>query len=104
MTWLNRTNQLTGSQGILILGILPVRPTPLEQFLMIHAVERSLDGKNTMLLPPAYGDTVSLDTSGLTDEQRFFKGAISGYLGERGYRLPRIHMIQGIGSTFLFSP
>ena len=69
------------------MGILPVRPTPLEQFLMIHAVERSLEGKNTMLIPPAYGDTVSLDTSGLTEERRFFMGAISGWLGERGLQI-----------------
>ena len=85
-------------QGILIMGILtgcgsvhnipgPVRPTAVEQFLMAQAVERSLNGENTMPIPLAYGDTVSLDTSGLTVEQRFFKGAIAGWLGERGLKV-----------------
>lgn len=85
-------------QGILIMGILtgcgavhnipaPVRPTAVEQFLMAQAVERSLNKENTMPIPLAYGDTVSLDTSGLTVEQRFFKGAIAGWLGERGLKV-----------------
>jgi hypothetical protein len=85
-------------QGILILVVLvgcgtvhnmpePVRPTAVEQFLMAQAVERSLNGENAMPIPLAYGDTVSLDTSGLTVEQRFFKGVIAGWLGEKGLQI-----------------
>lgn len=105
-------------QGILIMGILtgcgavhnipePVRPTAVEQFLMAQAVERSLNGENTMPIPLAPGDTVSLDTSGLTVEQRFFKGAIGSWLGERGLKIIpdsddakyRIHiLVQALGT------
>lgn len=122
VAWLIRTSQLNSSvillHGILILGILtgcgatynmplPVRPTAVEQFLMAQAVERSLDGKNAMPIPLSYGDTVSLDTSGLTVEQRFLKGAIGGWLGERGLKIApdsheakyRIHvLVQSLGT------
>jgi len=85
-------------QGFLILGILsgcgsmnnipaPVRPTAVQQFLMTQAVERSLNGENTMLIPLAYGDTVTLDTISLTAEHRFLKSAIGGWLGERGLKI-----------------
>lgn len=84
-------------QVLLTLGILtgcggmnkvpaPVRPTAVEQFLMTQAVERSLRGENTMPIPLAHGDTVSLDTSTLTAEHRFLKSAIGGWLGEKGLR------------------
>src|SRR5918995_2673685 len=85
----------------------PERPTAVEQFLMAQAVERSLHGENIMPILLAYGDTISLDTSGLTVEQRFFKGAIGGWLGERGVKiLPysddakyRIHiLVQSLGT------
>jgi hypothetical protein len=105
-------------QHILILGVLtgcgavhnipePVRPTAVEQFLMAQAVERSLNGETIMPIPLAPGDTVSLDTSGLTVEQRFFKGAIGGWLGERGLKIIpdsddakyRIHiLVQALGT------
>jgi hypothetical protein len=105
-------------QGILILVVLvgcgtvhnmpePVRPTAVEQFLMAQAVERSLNGENAMPIPLAYGDTVSLDTSGLTVEQRFFKGVIAGWLGEKGLQIVpdlydaryRIHiLVQALGT------
>jgi len=65
----------------------PERPTAVQQFLMSQAVERSLDGKNAMPIPLSYGETVSLDISGLTFGQRFFKGAIGGWLGERGLKI-----------------
>lgn len=102
MPWTTGTRQLNMFPifvpGILALGILtgcgtthnmplPVRPTAVEQFLMTQAVERSLNGENTMPLPLAYGHTVYLDTSGLTVEQRFLKGAIGGWLGERGLQI-----------------
>lgn len=85
----------------------PVRPTAVEQFLMTQAVDRSLHGENTMPIPLGYGDTVRLDTSGLTVEQRFFTGAIAGWLGERGLKvIPdsddakyRIHvLVQALGT------
>jgi hypothetical protein len=105
-------------QRILILGVLagcgavhnipePVRPTAVEQFLMAQAVERSLNGETIMPIPLAPGDTVSLDTSGLTVEQRFFKGAIGSWLGERGLKIIpdsddakyRIHiLVQALGT------
>ena len=105
-------------QRILILGVLagcgavhnipePVRPTAVEQFLMAQAVERSLNGETIMPIPLAPGDTVSLDTSGLTVEQRFFKGTIGGWLGERGLKIIpdsddakyRIHiLVQALGT------
>jgi hypothetical protein len=105
-------------QGILILVVVagcgtvhnipePVRPTAVEQLLMAQAMESSLNGENTMPIPLAYGDTVSLDTSGLTVEQRFFKGVIASWLGERGLRIVpdsddakyRIHiLVQALGT------
>jgi hypothetical protein len=84
----------------------PVRPTAVEQFLMAQAVERSLYGENIMPIPLGFGDTINLDTSGLTVEQRFFKGAIGGWLGERGLKITdseeakyRIHiLVQSLGT------
>jgi hypothetical protein len=122
VAWLIRTSQLNKAvillHGLLLLGILtgcgatynmplPVRPTAVEQFLMTQAVERSLDGRNAMPIPLTYGDTVSLDISGLTPEQQFFKGAIGGWLGERGLKIAteshdaryRIHvLVQALGT------
>lgn len=85
-------------QGILAFALLtgcgsmnnipaPTSPTAVQQFLMTQAVERSLYGENTMLIPLAYGDTVSLDTIGVTTEKRFLKSAIGGWLGERGLKI-----------------
>jgi hypothetical protein len=60
---------------------------------MAQAVERSLHGENTMPIPLTYGDTVSLDVSSLTVEQgvtvaqKFMKGSIGGWLGERGLKI-----------------
>lgn len=85
-------------QGILAFALLtgcgsmnnipaPTSPTAVQQFLMTQAVERSLYGENTMLIPLAYGDTVSLDTIGVTTEKLFLKSAIGGWLGERGLKI-----------------
>jgi hypothetical protein len=85
-------------QGILAFALLtgcgsmntipaPTSPTAVQQFLMTQAVDRSLYGENTMIIPLAYGDTVSLDTIGLTPEKRFLKSAIGGWLGERGLKI-----------------
>ena len=65
----------------------PESPTAVEQFLMAQAVERGLQGEHSMPVPLTSGDTVSLDTSALTVEQRFFKGALAGWLGERGLHI-----------------
>ncbi|HNP60780.1 MAG TPA: hypothetical protein PKM72_08075 [Nitrospirales bacterium] len=93
-------------QVLLLVGILtgcgamnaippPASPTAVQQFLMAQAVERSLHGENTMPIPLASGDTVSLDISGLSVEQglavaqEFFKGAVGGWLGEGGLKIVR---------------
>jgi hypothetical protein len=62
----------------------PEQPTAIQQFLMAQAVERSLRGDYVMPVSLVYGDTVVLDASTLTVEQRFFKGALGGWLGEKG--------------------
>ena len=105
MVWLTKTHPLNifviflqGLQGILLLGILtgcgsmnnlppPVRLTAVQQILMTQAVERSLNGEDPMTVPLSYGDTVSLEISGLAVEQQFFKGAMGSWLGERGLKI-----------------
>jgi hypothetical protein len=102
-------------QGILLACILtgcgaihnlpePVRPTAVEQFLMTQAVERSLLEEYDMLIPLTYGDTVSLDTTGNppslgfwegTFQERFFRGAIAGWLGEKG-----LNILQGPNAKY----
>ena len=110
-------------QGLLLVGMLtacgamnaippPASPTAVQQFLMAQAVERSLHGENIMPIPLTSGDSVSLDISGLSVEQGlavaqdFFKGAIEGWLGERGLKIVmdpakskyRIHiLVQSLG-------
>lgn len=111
-------------QVLLLVGILtgcgamnaippPASPTPVQQFLMAQAVERSLHGENTMPIPLTSGDTVSLEIAGLSVEkglavaQEFLKGAIGGWLGERGLQIVmdpakakyRIHiLVQAFGT------
>ncbi len=84
----------------------PESPTAVQQFLMAQAVDRSLPGEKTIPHPLTYGDTVSLDSSELKDQKRFIKGAISGWLGERGLKIAldptkakyRIHiLVQSLG-------
>lgn len=109
MVWLTEARQLSRSvinilQVLLLVGILtgcgamnaippPATPTAVQQFLMAQAVERSLPRENTMPIPLTSGDTVSLNISGLSVEQglavakEFFKGAIGGWLGERGVKI-----------------
>jgi len=102
MVWITGTYQLNIFvillQGILLLGIMtgcgsmnnlpaPVRLTAVQQILMTQAVERSLSGENTMTVPLAYGDTVSLEISGLSVEQQFFRGTMGSWLGERGLKI-----------------
>ncbi len=110
-------------QGFLILGMLPgcgtmntlpppASPTAIQQFLMAQAVERSLPVEKTIPLSLTYGDTVSLDVTGLSDEtgltitQQLLKGTIGGWLGERGLKIVseaqnakyRVHiLVQSLG-------
>ncbi len=123
MVWITGVRQLNWSiivilQVLLLLGMLtgcgamnmipvPASPTAVQQFLMAQALERSLHGENTIPFPLTSGETVSLDISALTVEQglavaqQFFKGAIGGWLGERGLKIAldstkakyRIHII-----------
>lgn len=65
----------------------PEQPTAIQQFLMAQAVERSLRGDYVMPVSLTFGDTVILDASTLTVEQRFFKGALGGWLGEKGLKV-----------------
>lgn len=91
-------------QGFLILGMLPgcgtmntlpapASPTAIQQFLMAQAVGRSLPKEKIIPLPLTYGDTVSLNVTGLSVEtgltvsQQFLKGAIGDWLGERGLKI-----------------
>lgn len=129
MVWLTEVRQLKRSminilQVLLLVGTLigcgamnaippPATPTAVQQFLMAQAVERSLHRENSMSIPLTPGDTVSLDISGLSVEQGlavardFFKGAIGGWLGERGMKVVmdpakakyRIHiLVQAFGT------
>jgi hypothetical protein len=74
---------------------------------MSQAIEHSLYKETVMPIPLTYGDTVSLETSGVTIEQRFFKGALGGWLGESGLKIVqdsndaryRIHiLVQALGT------
>ncbi|MGB5056048.1 MAG: hypothetical protein WBO24_16785 [Nitrospirales bacterium] len=85
---------------------VPTSPTAVQEFLMAQAVERSLYGENTMPIPLTSGDTVSIDSSELKEDKGFMKGAISGWLGERGLKIVmdpakakyRIHiLVQSLG-------
>ncbi len=97
-TWNNRnffSGLVTISLACLLLGIFsgcgamhvmpqPEQPTAIQQFLMAQAVERSLMGDYLLPISLTYGESVVLDASTLTVEQRFFKGALGGWLGEKG--------------------
>lgn len=129
MVWLTEARQWIRSmcyflQVLLLVGILtgcgamnalppPASPTAVQQLLMAQALERSLHGENTMPIPLTSGDTVSLDISGLSVEQglavakQFFKGAIGGWLGEKGLKIAldsatakyRVHiLVQAFGT------
>ncbi len=65
----------------------PNEDTAIEQFLMTQAVEHSLNNQDTSALPLPEGSTVTLETTGLTINQRFLKGAIGRWLGEQGLRI-----------------
>ncbi len=84
--------------GILLLYLLtscapikelpnPDQATAIEQFLITQAVEFSLNAEDATPLPLPPGETVTLDTTGLTFEKRFFIGALSQWLGEQGLLL-----------------
>lgn len=84
--------------GILILSFLsgcastnnlpaPAHFTAIEQFLLTQAVEFSLNTEDPSLLPLPAGETVTLETTGLTSEQEFLLGAVGRWLGEQGLRI-----------------
>ncbi len=65
----------------------PDQATAIEQFLITQAVDRSLNSENATPLPLQSGETVTLDTTDLTVEKRFFIGALGQWLGEQGLLL-----------------
>ncbi len=65
----------------------PDEATAIEQFLMTQAIERSLNSGDSTVLPLPQGSTFKLETTGLSLDQRFFLGAVGGWLGEQGLRL-----------------
>jgi hypothetical protein len=84
--------------GVLILSIVagcaPIKqlPTPdqataIEQFLITQAIELSLNKKDVTPVPLPPGETITLDTTHLTAEKRFFIGALGQWLGEQGLLL-----------------
>lgn len=88
----------TAILGILALSILPgcattnILPAPahftaIEQFLLTQAVEFSLNVEDLPPLPLPEGETVTLETIGLTAEQPFLLGAVGRWLGEQGLRI-----------------
>ncbi|MGD9849948.1 MAG: hypothetical protein AB7T38_01650 [Nitrospirales bacterium] len=88
----------TGMLTVLILSILPgcaatnnlpapAHFTAIEQFLLTQSVEFSLNANNVPPLPLPEGATVTLETTGLTVEQRFLLGAVGRWLGEQGLHI-----------------
>jgi len=65
----------------------PDQATAIEQLLISQAVEQSFSSQDAISLPLPEGSTVTLETVGLTVEQRFLIGAIGRWLGEQGLRL-----------------
>lgn len=65
----------------------PDQATAIEQFLITQAVDRSLNNENPTPLPLQPGETVTLDTTDLTVEKRFFIGALGQWVGEQGLLL-----------------
>jgi hypothetical protein len=55
--------------------------SPVEQLLITQSIVRSLDVVALPLLP---GDTVALETVGMTDDKNFGRDVIAGWLGRRG--------------------
>ena len=65
----------------------PAHFTAIEQFLLTQAIELSLNAKDVPPLPLPQGETVTLETTGLTVEQRFLLGAVGRWLGEQGLHI-----------------
>jgi hypothetical protein len=65
----------------------PDQATAIEQFLITQAVDLSLNNENATPVPLQQGETVTLDTTDLTIEKRFFIGALGQWLGEQGLLL-----------------
>ncbi|MBA3614484.1 MAG: hypothetical protein H0W49_16575 [Nitrospirales bacterium] len=65
----------------------PDQATAIEQFLITQAVNLSLNNEYPTPLPLQPEKTVTLDTTDLTVEKRFFSGALGQWLGEQGLLL-----------------
>jgi hypothetical protein len=65
----------------------PDQATAIEQFLKTQAVEFSLNNEDATAIPLPLGETVTLETTGLTVEQRFLIGAVGQWLGAQGLLL-----------------
>ncbi|MCA9420727.1 MAG: hypothetical protein KC592_06905, partial [Nitrospira sp.] len=65
----------------------PEHLTAIEQFLLTQAIELSLTAEDVLAIPLPKGETVTLETTGLTVEQRFLLGAVGRWLGEQGLHI-----------------
>lgn len=59
--------------------------TATEQLLISEAVSRSLSKQPESTLSIPQGAIVKLDVSGISADKDFIRGAIAGWLGQRGY-------------------
>lgn len=58
--------------------------TPVEQLLLAQSIERSLSSAS---IPLRQGETVALETFGLTGDKDFAQAIVSGWLGRQGLQL-----------------
>ncbi|MDR4493045.1 MAG: hypothetical protein R3B74_01220 [Nitrospirales bacterium] len=65
----------------------PEHFTAIEQFLLTQAVESSLNANDVPPLPFPQGETITLETTGLTVDQRFLLGAVGRWIGEQGFHI-----------------
>jgi len=85
----------------------PAHLSAIDQLLLTQAIELSLTAKDVQAIPLPKGTTVTLETTGLTVEQRFLLGAVGRWLGEQGLHIQpkdekatyRVHiLIQALGT------
>ena len=63
--------------------------TTVEQLLISEAVNRSLSNESDNFLPIPAGSKLSLNTSGLTEDQASLQETLTGWLGQRGYAIKK---------------